>query len=78
VAVAANAEPQSNPTAIHDALIHATVNACHHRGILSKACHTLNSQFSRSLLLVWYAHLPFMSKSNLICKFLVDILAKAF
>jgi len=52
VAVAAKADHHNNHTAIHDALIHATVKACHHRGILSKACHTLNNQFSRSLLFV--------------------------
>jgi hypothetical protein len=44
VAVAAKADHQSNPTAIHEALIHATVRACHHRGILSNACHILNNR----------------------------------
>jgi hypothetical protein len=77
VAVASKAEPPANPTATHDALIHATVKACHHRGILSNLCQTLNSQFSRSLLLVWYAHLPFVSKSSLICRFVIDAFAKA-
>jgi hypothetical protein len=39
-------------TAAPDAIIQTAVRVCHHRGILSKACHTLNNQFSRSLLFV--------------------------
>ena len=39
-------------TTVHDAQIPAKVKACHHRGILSNLCQNLNSQFSRSLLLV--------------------------
>jgi hypothetical protein len=42
----------AHPTSIHDALIQATVNACHHRGILSNLFPNLNNQFSRSLLFV--------------------------
>jgi hypothetical protein len=52
VAVAAKAQPHNNHTAIPDALIQATVKACHHRGILSSLLPNLNNQFSRSLLFV--------------------------
>jgi hypothetical protein len=48
----APAAATAHQTSIHDALIPATVNACHHRGILSNLCQILNSQFSRSLLFV--------------------------
>jgi hypothetical protein len=63
---------------IEAALIQATVKACHHRGILSNLFPNLNNQFSRSLLFVWYAHLPPSSKSSLICRFVIDAFAKAF
>jgi hypothetical protein len=69
VKVAAKADHVAAPTTIPEALIPATVKACHHRGILSNLFPNLNNQFSRSLLLVLYAHLPFVSKSNFICKF---------
>jgi LmbE family N-acetylglucosaminyl deacetylase len=52
VAVAAKADHHNNHIAIHDALIHAIVRACHHRGILSNLCPNLYNRFSRSLLLV--------------------------
>jgi hypothetical protein len=65
----APAAATAHQTSIHEALIHATVRACHHRGILSSLFPNLNSQFSRSLLFVWYAHLPFVKRSNLICRF---------
>jgi hypothetical protein len=69
VKVAAKADHVAAPTTIHEALIHATVRACHHRGILSNLLPNLNNRFSRSLLFVWYAHLPFVKRSNLICSF---------
>jgi hypothetical protein len=65
----APAAATAHQTSIHEALIHATVRACHHRGILSNLLPNLNNRFSRSLLFVWYAHLPFVKRSNLICKF---------
>jgi hypothetical protein len=52
VTVAASADHHNSHTAIHEALIQATVKACHHRGILSSLFPNLNNRFSRSLLLV--------------------------
>ena len=64
-------------TAVPDAQIQAIVANCLYRGILSNLLPNLNNQFSRSLLLVWYAHLPPVNKSNLICKFVIDAFVKA-
>jgi hypothetical protein len=65
-------------TTAHEAIIHTQVNVCHRRGILSNLFPNLNNQFSRSLLFVWYAHLPYSRKSSLICRLFIEALAKAF
>jgi hypothetical protein len=42
----------AHPAIIHDAATHAIAKSCQYQGILSRACPTLNSHHSRSLLLV--------------------------